>query len=683
MENIEITFKKRNGRLAMETPLSMLGSLYDNRAKQFIFTRPEEYAQCDLVLAFMDEEQEFAPVNLGRGNQFEVLNTLTQTQSLQLQVAFERDGDAIVHSNILRFWLRPSIPPGAQTVEELPDMVRQVYRGAMHSVESQGGELRFFNMSGDELGRVKLPTEWQAPGQGATITIGSVATGEPGSHASISNSGSERDLVLDFVIPRGAGGLQGEPGPQGKGPSPIDFTILASAWRPSTRSKRFGFEASLPMPGVTRNDRVEPAFNLSSYGHAKDAGVAGMAVSVTGSAIFYSTHRPEADLAGTYLLFKGDGVIHTILGTSWNYGNPSPVLERIEDAAGLTVTSGIGADAGHSDFDSAPIYKNIRRCNLAADGAVIAYEGEPAFTFTPPNGVEVMVEIPLFYHRAEDDTSNMTRRTFICDRQADSLLPHPAFARPTGTANKIYIGAYETSAGHRSVSGALPLVEQTRAQFRTGARAKGTGWGIVDIAAKAAITDLALIELANNDIQAAIGPGNTSSGGPLITGRTDGIVGSGREAGQSPAASSVVWRGIENWWGNVWEWVDGLNVNNGEFWFCADPSRFADSTTAGYTQLSYPIPTGVAGSFFTRLGFDPAAPWLGLPQAGAGGSATTFLADGGWWSATGWRNTYAGGNWAQAGRCGLFAWVFAAGVGAAGTHNGARLMYIPAGALDH
>lgn len=51
-----------------------------------------------------------------------------------------------------------------------------------------------------------------ADGRAATIEVGTVATGEPGTEASVTNSGTESAAVLDFVIPRGEG-TQGEPGP--------------------------------------------------------------------------------------------------------------------------------------------------------------------------------------------------------------------------------------------------------------------------------------------------------------------------------------------------------------------------------------------------------------------------------------------------------------------------------------
>lgn len=52
-------------------------------------------------------------------------------------------------------------------------------------------------------------------GKAATITVGTVSTGEPGTQVSVTNSGTSTDAILNFTIPRGEKGLQGDTGPTG------------------------------------------------------------------------------------------------------------------------------------------------------------------------------------------------------------------------------------------------------------------------------------------------------------------------------------------------------------------------------------------------------------------------------------------------------------------------------------
>jgi len=289
-----------------------------------------------------------------------------------------------------------------------------------------------------------------------------------------------------------------------------------------------------------------------------------------------------------------------------------------------------------------------------------------------------MVEIPAFYYMVENDPVASRYRCFISNQQSDGFALHPAFNRPTGPVDKNYVAAYSTSAGNRSISGTLPLVSQRRSAFRTGARNKGAGWGIQDLAARMAINMLMTIEFANLNLQAVIGAGNT--GGVIVAlaaGQTDSVVGSGRAAGTNPAVVSVVWRGSENLWGNHHEWVDGLNIDNGLFFVSTNPAHYADDTRANYTQLSFSTPTNIAaGVFATRYGFDPAAPWANLPQGFSGGSETTFLCDGAF-ASIGWRAVSVGGGWGSHGFAGPFCWEwqFASTLELASV--GSRLMYIP------
>ena len=70
-------------------------------------------------------------------------------------------------------------------------------------------------------------------GAAATITIGTTTTGLPGTQASVTNTGTTTDAILNFVIPRGetgATGPQGPAGPQGPvGPAGADGADGTSA----------------------------------------------------------------------------------------------------------------------------------------------------------------------------------------------------------------------------------------------------------------------------------------------------------------------------------------------------------------------------------------------------------------------------------------------------------------------
>lgn len=58
-------------------------------------------------------------------------------------------------------------------------------------------------------GEIAMPEKvWMQgpPGAAATVTVGTVTTGEPGTDAVVRNSGTESAAVLDFTIPKGDNG---------------------------------------------------------------------------------------------------------------------------------------------------------------------------------------------------------------------------------------------------------------------------------------------------------------------------------------------------------------------------------------------------------------------------------------------------------------------------------------------
>lgn len=63
-----------------------------------------------------------------------------------------------------------------------------------------------------------------APGAAATITVGTVTTGEPGTSASVENAGTSAAATLNFTIPRGAKGEKGDTGSPGAKGDPYALT---------------------------------------------------------------------------------------------------------------------------------------------------------------------------------------------------------------------------------------------------------------------------------------------------------------------------------------------------------------------------------------------------------------------------------------------------------------------------
>ncbi|MBQ0111658.1 MAG: hypothetical protein KBT03_00845 [Bacteroidales bacterium] len=361
----------------------------------------------------------------------------------------------------------------------------------------------------------------------------------------------------------------------------------------------------------------------------------------------------DGETAQTTVKITSDGEEKTvslafvkIYGISRSVGASSTAWARTDDAVGKTASASVGTTAGKSDFDDCYPWSEMKRETI---------------------GTDVMVKIPEFYFRRYVQGS--VEYIKIADKAAEGFVKHPGSGK--------YIGAYKTSSNNKSVKGAAPTVSQTRATMRTNAKAKGTGWSLIDKAAESAIQMLYLVEFADNNAQAKVGRGYCDANSAAIsTGSCDSVPNlTGRPAG-TVGKTDVVYRGIEGFWGNIWEWVDGLNFNNGEYWVCTDPAKYADDTSSNYTKLSYTGATNWSGSYITTEGMDNSVPWAMMPSAAGSGSETTGYADG-IWSSTGWRVLRRGGYWYHASICG----VFTAGVynASSDTHTsiGSRLLFTP------
>lgn len=363
---------------------------------------------------------------------------------------------------------------------------------------------------------------------------------------------------------------------------------------------------------------------------------------------------------------------NTTYGIRWTYSASSPLLTRLEDAYGLTATASVGTTPGSSDFDEMPIYGDIRLCNLANNGTVNAYDGDPTFMRDGSNG-QVMVEIPAFWVKVVDDTANSQYSYYITDAALDGYALHPMFQHNGTTQTHIYVAAYKTGSGYVSKTGVAPLVNQTRATTRSGiVSARGSRWGMVDVATRVGISMLIATEYATLNGQSAIGAGISGATGAHVSGEADGVAGTAGRASGTDNLSAVVWRGIENWWGNVWEWIDGFNVNGGVMYYCLTQASYADDTVTAYTSLGVTVGTAVSAAYATRL----SATKIAVPTTFTGGSSTTYLCDA-CWTGTTWRTAAAGGPWDCNTIVGLWCWTWGLASSYSSAYQGSRLMYVP------
>lgn len=359
-----------------------------------------------------------------------------------------------------------------------------------------------------------------------------------------------------------------------------------------------------------------------------------------------------------------------IYGVCWNYGNSSTACTRLTKASdpngfvNVDITTepkaAVGTGAGRSPFDACMPWSGMEEYNVTS-GKVGPKFGESGFS---RSNADVMVFIPEFYYRVIDDASGKKRYFYVADKKISDFEKHPGSGR--------YVGRYNTGSGHVSRTGMSPLVSITRASARSGAKSKGSGWYEYDYASWCAIGLLYIVEYADWDTQSKIGKGYSSGSSAISSGSTDGMTyHTGRGYG-TDGATAVQYRHIENPWGNVFDWVDGVNFNGSTVYVCTDPAKYADDTSAGYTNAGT---RASSGGYISALGVSTTAPWAIYPSS-AGGSETTYIPDYSWTS-SGWLALYVGGNWGYGSRVGLFYFNGDYGSSSSANSIGARLLFVP------
>ena len=283
------------------------------------------------------------------------------------------------------------------------------------------------------------------------------------------------------------------------------------------------------------------------------------------------------------------------------------------------------------------IQGNMKRCVLKDDGTVNYYLNPTNSTQKAQGGTavltgadgNVMVEVPKFWYK--HTLVGDTHEWLVSNTPLVGYSVHPWFLEGGVERPFRYYRAYTPTvvAGKlMSISGSTPTVNQTRSTFRTQARANGTGWELCSWNAVNAIQLLFLTEYCTFNTQAVLGTGNnTGQDYGITTGQSNSIGNA-----SSGATNNDMWmsyRGIENWYADCWEFIDGINIQNYKVFLNQNPATFADEVYTGdYVDSGITLPAGMSSSYIKKISGNF------LPTA-IGGSSSTFVTDGGWSSSTG------------------------------------------------
>lgn len=137
---------------------------------------------------------------------------------------------------------------------------------------------------------------------------------------------------------------------------------------------------------------------------------------------------------------------------------------------------------------------------------------------------------------------------------------------------------------------------------------------------------------------------------------------------------AMIYRGIENIFGNVYNWIDGLNIQNYQAYICRNPKEYiSDKFEVPYIKLGY-VNCNEKDMYIKKLGFDEKNPDIALPiEIGGGAGSSSGMCDF-YSSSEGNRVALVGGTFGSGSFAGLWYWFCYSSSAASYLHCGARLL---------
>ena len=339
--------------------------------------------------------------------------------------------------------------------------------------------------------------------------------------------------------------------------------------------------------------------------------------------------------------------------------NPDDLV-RTDDAVGLNFTTNhapTGYDEITSDFDN---------CYPWCDIEEVTDDFENVF-----------IKIPKFY-------SKITKNSDGTYLHQLSGIRRPGFDTLFKVGNReidyVMVGKYEGSGSSSRVYSKwnqTVLTKLTLDDYRTACRAYGEGYQQYDFLIDLIIKELWLVEMKTTNCQ-SIMAGYTDGDKAIVTGETKYVkTPSGSNGRGDDGKHAFIYRGIENLWGNIQTWCDGISFNNRSVYVCTDPTSYkTGETTAPYVyQGQRPQNDGYVKK--VEVLYAPHTQNSLIQYATeVGGSATTYFCDSCDEALVG-VTLVVGGYFRSSVTAGLWCWDGSYGSSTSNDLTGGRLCYKP------
>lgn len=207
-------------------------------------------------------------------------------------------------------------------------------------------------------------------GNAATISVGTTTTGQPGTNASVTNSGTSSAAVFNFTIPRGNKGDKGDKGDTGAtGANGASATITAGA----TTTLPAGSSATVTNSGTSS----AAVFNFGiPKGDKGDKGDPGAGLVITGTVATYAdlpNNLGPSDAGKAYFV-QADGKLYVWTGTAWPAEGQGSQFEGPQGPAGA---DGVSATIAVGTTTTLPSGSSATVTNVGTSSAAVFNFGIP------------------------------------------------------------------------------------------------------------------------------------------------------------------------------------------------------------------------------------------------------------------------------------------------------------------
>ena len=415
-----------------------------------------------------------------------------------------------------------------------------------------------------------------------------------------------------------------------------------SAWKGTKLIQKVGSYPENPKDGtVIVDNQVRDKYKTNGF----------EVTGLTNGETYYFALFPYSDTGAV-----NTNVANRIKGTPQGYrkmtaiidlsnSNPLSAVTYADDAVGMTE----GSEDWDDFFGHYPVLLDASGNELGKlnPNNYAQYEDGTAAPINVLGSYDVMVAFPKRGLKISTESNKVTVSMTDDPDNADFKY----YAHSYGAHNNcdvVYVGAYKASANGTklySCSGQSPLGEQTIGTFRTYANNRGEGYEQMTFYVRTFLCCAYILRFGNLNSQSAVGQGYVKASEKTNTGATNSH---GMNYGTTSQTTQIKCLGIEDLWGNVNEWVDGIFSSSTRNILTAIYNKNMNDTGSGYKDNGQ----GAAANIGNYMNKPQGTTETGFVAKEVSGSASTYFCDyAGLYASS---LAAAGGNYGNTGNAGVF-----------------------------